>query len=379
MRDRHVLRRLLASTVVLVSSLGAPTAASAGVSGPGGAGEFDDVSRLVAEIIDLIDAVEAGAGFLDRYVDEDGRVVRHDQGGDTVSEGQAYAMTIAAAIGDESTFRTVWEWTHRELRRADGLFSWHWDDGEVTDEGPATDADLLVAGALSLAARRFDDDALAAAARATGAAVLELETKRIAGQRVLVAGPWATDRGVVNPSYAVLPVMSQLWWDGDRSWADLAASSRLVLRRLTDSPPHLPPDWAVVTRDGSGGVHAAPAGEPPRYGWDAARVPVQLAADCDPAGRDLAARMWPFFDAQEPDVAAVYDLDGTVVDPATHAASLVGAAGAASAAGAGGSADALLDRAAALDAEHPTYYGSAWLALGRLWLTTDLLGGCAEQ
>ena len=25
----------------------------------------------------------------------------------------------------------------------------------------------------------------------------------------------------------------------------------------------------------------------------------------------------------------------------------------------------------------PSYYGSAWVALGRLWLTTDQLGGCA--
>ncbi len=37
----------------------------------------------------------AAADFLDRYVDEDGWVVRHDQGGDTVSEGQSYATGAA--------------------------------------------------------------------------------------------------------------------------------------------------------------------------------------------------------------------------------------------------------------------------------------------
>ena len=32
--------------------------------------------------------------FLDEYVEPDGRVVRRDEGGDVVSEGQAYGMLI---------------------------------------------------------------------------------------------------------------------------------------------------------------------------------------------------------------------------------------------------------------------------------------------
>ena len=42
----------------------------------------------------------AGQKFLDEYVEPDGRVVRHDEGGDVVSEGQAYGMLIAVAVGD---------------------------------------------------------------------------------------------------------------------------------------------------------------------------------------------------------------------------------------------------------------------------------------
>ncbi|MFP5486863.1 MAG: hypothetical protein ACLGHQ_00960, partial [Acidimicrobiia bacterium] len=30
-------------------------------------------------------------------------------------------MAVATALGDEVTFRTVWSWTERELRRDDGL------------------------------------------------------------------------------------------------------------------------------------------------------------------------------------------------------------------------------------------------------------------
>ena len=48
-------------------------------------------------------AVAAARHFLNRYVTPDGRVSRLDQGGDTVGEGQAYGMLLAAAVGAAST------------------------------------------------------------------------------------------------------------------------------------------------------------------------------------------------------------------------------------------------------------------------------------
>jgi len=53
-------------------------------------------------------AESAGQRFLARYVTSDGRVSRIDQGGDTVGEGQAYGMLIAAAIGDSKRFDSIW-------------------------------------------------------------------------------------------------------------------------------------------------------------------------------------------------------------------------------------------------------------------------------
>src|SRR5690606_13824972 len=138
-------------------------------------------------------------------------------------------------------------WTSRELRRDDGLFAWRWQDGAVVGHDPAADADLVIAGALTLAARRFADPELAAAARATSRAALAHETRRVGTEPVLLAGPWAADPVAFNPSYAVLPVMSILWEDGGREWAPIAASSRRLLAELTHEPPHLPPDWATVS------------------------------------------------------------------------------------------------------------------------------------
>src|SRR5436190_19354649 len=90
--------------------------------------------------------------FFDRYVDPDGRVVRHDQGGDTVSEGQSYALLLAAISDDRAHFDRVWTWTTAHLERDDGLLSWRYADGAVVDQMSATDADVQAAWALTLAA-----------------------------------------------------------------------------------------------------------------------------------------------------------------------------------------------------------------------------------
>ena len=55
---------------------------------------------------------------------------------------------------------------------------------------------------------------------------------------------------------------------------------------------------------------------------------------------------------------------------------LVAAAASAGAAGDAEAAAGLLDDAEAHDDAHPTYYGSAWVALARLWMDTTLIGGC---
>jgi endo-1,4-beta-D-glucanase Y len=199
---------------------------------------------------------------------------------------------------------------------------------------------------------------------------------------VLAAGPWAVGQRAVNPSYLVVNVMSQLWWTiGAQEWAPVAATSRAMLDELTATDPHLPPDWATVSEDGARvGPASSPSGESPRYGYDGVRVLVQLAVDCDASGQAIAARSWPFLSEHSPDLAAAYSLTGEPVDTAiTHPAALAGAAAAAAAAGEEDAAAQMLDTADARDDEHSTYYGAAWVALARIWLDTDLLGGCRPR
>jgi endoglucanase len=326
-------------------------------------------------------AAAAARSFLDTYVNPDGRVVRRDQGGDTVGEGQAYAMLLAAAIGDARRFDLVWNWTKGNLRRPDGLISFLWRDGRVQDPQAASDADLDASRALLVAACRFQRPALRQEATALGNAIMQVEVTSSQGQPVLTAGPWAVTPPVtVNPSYfspATFAALGAATHDG--AWSGLATSSRSITNTLMPAPSRLPPDWARLE-----GGKPIPIGSPsdpqarPLFSFDAVRTLIRMAEDPNPAGRRLAARAWPAFEGQNPtNLPVEHDLSGRPIGHTLNPVVLVAAAGAADAAGQTAARDGLLDEADALNRRFPTYYGAAWVALGRIMLTTRLLDSCS--
>ncbi|MCW3064090.1 MAG: glycoside hydrolase, family 8, partial [Solirubrobacterales bacterium] len=246
-------------------------------------------------------AVASARRFLARYVDPAGRVVRRDQGSDTVSEGQSYALVLAQLAGDEAVFRRVWDWTARHLRRPDGLLASHADATHVIDPAPASDADIVTAWALLRAtgarARAYHTDG-----RRIAAGVLAHETVSVGGRLLVAAGPWATGSpATVNPSYWALPAYADLArTTGDRRWTRLAAAVPDVVRSLSSGGAAMPPDWArgdgaTISRTPS------PNGQPSQvqYGPDAQRIVVWLAAGCDAAARRLAAGWWPKLSSAE--------------------------------------------------------------------------------
>jgi hypothetical protein len=116
------------------------------------------------------------------------------------------------------------------------------------------------------------------------------------------------------------------------------------------------------------------AGGKPIFGFEAVRLLVRFAEDPDPAGREIAARAWPAFeDRASEDIPVEWDPSGEPAGDTEHPTALVAAAGAADAAGDDAAKSRLLDAAEALDRRSPTYYGSAWVALGRIMLDTDSL------
>ncbi len=340
----------------------------------------------------------AGEQFLDDYVDPDGRVVRRDESGDTVSEGQAYALLVAVAIGDRERFRSVWNWTREHLQRPDSLLSWRWADGAVVDPSSAADADLDAARALVLAGQRFADPAMTTAGRMLAGAVLAGETVRvgttvagvaaatlpdgsaISGEGiVLTAGNWSTTTpATVNPSY-FSPRADRVLGEAsdDPRWDLLSQTQRAVSWQLIGTG-NLPADWVRVDAVGTATPTPTDTAGNTQYGMDAARFPIRMAESCDPADRALAAALdGRIGDGEGAGTVAVFGLDGTARVDWAHPLALVGAAGAAAAAGDAERAGLRLDEASDLLEREPSYYGSAWVALGRIMLETTMLGDCA--
>ena len=142
---------------------------------------------------------------------------RADQGGDTVGEGQAYGMLIAAAIGDEERFDSIWGWTKDNIQRPDGLLSFLWRDGKVADPQAASDADVDAARALLVASCRFKTPGYCATRRSTSARrswPTRRPTSRARRCSWPARGP-ARPPITLNPSY-FSPATFAALGDGDR-------------------------------------------------------------------------------------------------------------------------------------------------------------------
>jgi endoglucanase len=312
-------------------------------------------------------SMTAAETFLSTYVDADGRVLRHDQGDDVVSEGQAYGMLIAQLAGRDDLVRTIWAWTRTHLQESSGLLAYHASgDGHVLDRQPAADADVLTAYAL-LRTPGSDESGLHADGRRVAAAVMRHETVRdSAGRPVLVAGPWATKPAVVNPSYWMPSVFDELAdLTDDPAWRQMTTATVELTEQATDRGSQLPPDWGrldgdQVTPTGSGGGDG-----PPQYGPDAQRVPLWFGSSCDPAARDLAASWWSVLQQDGRSSASALSMEGTDADPTGSTVALVASAAAARAAHDDSAAADLELGAEQLDHGQPTYYGAAWRALAQ--------------
>ena len=336
-----------------------------------------------AESRDAAAAKAAAASFLAHYALSTGRIDRIDQGGDTVSAGQAYGMLMTVALGERQRFALIWRWTRIHLKRGDGLLASHWRGGRVVDAKSASDADLDAARALILAGERFHARAYGQDGVVMARAILAHETERLGRSLVLLAGSWARKPAIVDPGYWAPRTFELLTAaTHDQRFALLEQGAVSLARDLTANAPHLPPDWTTVSATGVPQPIAGPPGrgrEPTaRYSLDAARLPVRFAEACDARSSQIPAAMWPFFSAQPPNtIGFAYSLDGHLLAPQQTATVLVGAAAAAQSSGQTAARDRLLTQADAINTRFPTYFGSAWVALGRLELETALLGSCS--
>jgi endoglucanase len=221
--------------------------------------------------------------YKERFIDSGGRLF--DDAADNVShsEGQGYALVLAAFNDDRDTFAKVWSWTLANLEiRGDHLAAWRWrpqDNPHVLDRNNATDGDLLIAWGLAEAGRRWSAPDYTAASRAIALSLSQKVVFRTAFGPALRPGAAGfgddntADGPLVNLSYWVFPafealadVAPEVDWDG------LRGSGLALFDAARFGAFGLPSDWISLR----GGV--APAQDrPPVFGYELIRAPLYLA------------------------------------------------------------------------------------------------------
>lgn len=203
------------------------------------------------------------AGFMDNQV----RVIDHDAGDRTTSEGQAYGLFFALVANDRAHFDGLLHWTEQNL--ADGdlsehLPAWLWGHGKnnewgVLDNNSAADADLWMAYTLLEAGKDWNEPRYTKLGMALAHRVATEEVIQVPGLgTVLAPGPTGFQHGDsyrLNASYIPLQLvlgLAQLMPDGP--WSKIAASTPTL---LADSAPHgFVSDWTEFKS--ADGIQASP-------------------------------------------------------------------------------------------------------------------------
>jgi endo-1,4-beta-D-glucanase Y len=214
----------------------------------------------------------------------------HSRDGSVTSESQAYAMLRAVWMDDRDEFDRTWQWTRENLINSNGLLSWQWKDGAVTDPSSNAGADTQAALALILGGRRWGDPALVEGGTAMIQSIREHEVIVIAGRPYMAAGDWAvnTDPLAANPSYFspfAYRVFEEV--DPDGGWTEILASGYQLARDSAnisfagEAAAGLPPDWIGIRREDGQLVKLELAGneDTTRYGYIAPRLFWQVALD----------------------------------------------------------------------------------------------------
>ncbi|KAA2215013.1 glycosyl hydrolase family 8 [Teichococcus oryzae] len=248
-----------------------------------------------------IDGIEEWQDFLRLYVTEEGRVVDTANHGTSHSEGQGWGLLLAEAFDDERSFNRMLGWARRELRRpSDNLMAWAWRPDRavpVEDHNNATDGDIFVAWALQRAARRWQRPELLELGIRVAQDLHSACVRELRGRMVLLPAAFGfehRDHVVLNPSYYVIPAfgaLAQLMPDG--RWLALRQDGLALLREARFGRWGLPADWISLSRH-EASPPSLPSGWPPRFSYDAVRVPLYLAwagLEAEPAAQ-AAARFW---------------------------------------------------------------------------------------
>jgi endo-1,4-beta-D-glucanase Y len=203
------------------------------------------------------------------------KVVRPENGNDTVSEGIGYGMLIGVFMNDQPMFDSLWSYA-KSHNDGKGLMTWciPSGSGSCSGGGSATDGDEDMAYALLMASKQWSGGSYASDATTL---IGNIYTHEVSGNILLAgdgfgsSGPNELDPSYFAPSYyrAFAKVDSGHNWMGvlDESYTILAAAS---------GSDGLVPNW--VSQNGSG-TAAVDSTHGIYFGYDACRIPFRIGID----------------------------------------------------------------------------------------------------
>ena len=275
---------------------------------------------------------------------------------DVRSEGMSYGMMFAVQLDHKAAFDALWNWAKTYMWHGDEdhpfyeYFSWSLDtEGNPRDEAPAPDGEEYFATALYFADGRWGSgDGIYAYKDEADRLVSAMKNREsITGTYSTTWGGTTTGTGapIFNPTYKMvrfspnagyfettqgdhtdpsyhLPAFYTLWaeWGPEADsafWLDAAEASRDFFQAAADPETALTPNWAHFD-----GAPVASAWNPntATFGADACRTVMNWSMDwawfcADEREQALTGKLQAFFDLQGYNYYALYELDGTPLEP----------------------------------------------------------------
>jgi endoglucanase len=193
-------------------------------------------------------------GYAAAFMDNQVRVIDHNAGDRTTSEGQAYAMFFALVARDRPRFDGLLRWTESNLAGGDlsaHLPAWLWGQKKdkswgVQDANSAADADLWMAYALVEAGKAWGGPRYTSLGKALAKRIAAEEVAQIPGLGpMLLPGSNGFQHGNsyrLNASYLPIQLLAELAHEfPDGPWQQIAAKVSAV---VDGSAPHgFVTDW----------------------------------------------------------------------------------------------------------------------------------------
>jgi endo-1,4-beta-D-glucanase Y len=206
--------------------------------------------------------------YVTGFMDDQVRVIDHDAGDRTTSEGQAYGLFFALVANDRTRFDGLLHWTEKNLAAGDltaHLPAWLWGCGAnnqwgVLDSNSAADADLWIAYTLLEAGEAWNEPRYTKVGLALAHRIAADEVVEVPGVGTIVApGPTGFQHGNsyrLNASYVPIQIIFRLArLMPDAPWAKVATATPALVR---DSAPNgFVSDWTEFKDDA--GIQASPS------------------------------------------------------------------------------------------------------------------------